>query len=122
MNNGKYSTSSVEENQVKGKGFEPSPGLKYVGLTETLDLNLGHFSENEELACNDLPADNEHDEDWKTSKERPNEAEDNRNKTDSIGEMSDQQSEEEGWSTIKSRKEQKKQREENPAQVRRSQE
>ena len=117
VNDGKYSTSGVEESPVKGKGFEPSTGLKDV-VAETLEPNSGQLSKNLELTRNNGG--------WQTSRERPNGAEEKRidenilGKKDQTGEMSDQQSDEDGWTVTKSRKEQKKQKEETQGQVRKS--
>ena len=100
-NNGKYSTSGVEESPVKGKGSEPSTGLKDVVIAETLDVNSGQLSENLDNGG------------WQTSRERPNETEEKRidetilGKKDQTGEMSDQQSDEDGWTVTKFRKDQK---------------
>ena len=69
VNDGKYSTSGVEESPVKGKGFEPSTGLKDV-VAETLEPNSGQLFKNLELTRNNGG--------WQTSRERPNGSEEKR--------------------------------------------
>ena len=68
-NDGKYSTSGVEESPVKGKGSEPSTGLKDV-VAETLDPNSGRLSNNGG---------------WQTSRERPNKTEEKRIDESTLG-------------------------------------
>ena len=86
-NNGKYFTPGVEQNPIKGKGSEPSTGLEDVVLAETLDLNLGQLSENEELTSYGHAADNFNGE-RKTSQRKLGEthlAQENKGKPTGIG-------------------------------------